>query len=279
MNSRKCRQVAIYGKGGIGKSTTTANTTAAMASIGKKILQVGCDPKHDSTKMILGGKMQVTVLDMIKEKGEDGVTYDDIVLLGYGGIKCVEAGGPEPGLGCAGRGVIYAFETLQRLGAYGEDFDFIFYDVLGDVVCGGFAMPIRSGYAKEIYLVCSGELMSLYAANNICKGIIKFALRGDTRLGGILANERKVKNERELVAEFARRIGTQLLQFIPRHPIVQRAEINKKTVIEFAPESEQAEVYRTLAKKISDNDQFVIPKPLTQEELEKLVYEFEGSGD
>lgn len=279
MNSSKCRQVAIYGKGGIGKSTTTANTTAAMASIGKKILQVGCDPKHDSTKMLLGGKMQVTVLDMIKEKGEDGVTYDDIVLLGYGGIKCVEAGGPEPGLGCAGRGVIYAFETLQRLGAYGEDFDFIFYDVLGDVVCGGFAMPIRSGYAKEIYLVCSGELMSLYAANNICKGIIKFALRGDTRLGGILANERKVKNERELVAEFARRIGTQLLQFIPRHPIVQRAEINKKTVIEFAPESEQAEVYRTLAKKISDNDQFVIPKPLTQEELEKLVYEFEGFGD
>lgn len=279
MNGKKCRQVAIYGKGGIGKSTTTANTTAAMASIGKKILQVGCDPKHDSTKMLLGGKAQVTVLDIIKEKGQDGVSYDDIILVGYGGIRCVEAGGPEPGIGCAGRGVIYAFETLERLGAYNEEYDFIFYDVLGDVVCGGFAMPIRSGYAKEIYLVASGELMSLYAANNICKGIIKFAKRGDTRLAGIIGNERKVKNERELMGEFARRIGSQLMQFIPRHPIVQRAEINKKTVIEFAPESDQAEVYRTLAKRIVENDRFVIPEPLAQEELERLVYEFEGFGE
>ncbi len=168
------RQIAIYGKGGIGKSTTTQNLTAALASMGKSVMQIGCDPKADSTRMLLGGKAQATVLDTMRDNGTGGVKLDTVRHTGYGGIKCVEAGGPEPGVGCAGRGVITAIKLLEELGAYNEDFDFVFYDVLGDVVCGGFAMPIREGYAKEIYIVASGELMALYAANNICKGIVKF---------------------------------------------------------------------------------------------------------
>src|SRR5512138_3351595 len=257
------RKIAIYGKGGIGKSTTTQNTVAGLAEAGKKVMVVGCDPKADSTRLLLGGLAQRTVLDTLREEGED-VELEDIRKGGFKGTICVESGGPEPGVGCAGRGIITSINLLEQLGAYAETqaLDYVFYDVLGDVVCGGFAMPIRDGKAEEIYIVCSGEMMAMYAANNICKGIMKFAESGTVRLGGLICNSRKVDNEKEMISEFARRLGSQMIYFVPRDNDVQRAEINRKTVIEWNPQCHQADEYRGLARAIDGNQMFVIPKPL-----------------
>lgn len=273
MGEKKLRQVAIYGKGGIGKSTTTQNLTAGLAELGKKVLVVGCDPKADSTRLLLGGLAQRTVLDTLREEGED-IALDAVVKNGFGNTNCVESGGPEPGVGCAGRGIITSIGLLERLGAYTEELDYVFYDVLGDVVCGGFAMPIREGKAQEIYIVASGEMMALYAANNISKGIQKYAKKGGVRLGGIICNSRNVDGELELLEAFAKELGTQLIHFVPRDNVVQRAEIRKKTVIEFEPEAKQADEYRTLAKKIEENQLFVIPNPMTQERLEEILSEY-----
>ncbi|ABR32810.1 MULTISPECIES: nitrogenase iron protein [Clostridium] len=273
MAEKTLRQVAIYGKGGIGKSTTTQNLTAGLAELGKNVMVVGCDPKADSTRLLLGGLAQRTVLDTLREEGED-IELEAIMKTGFKGIKCVESGGPEPGVGCAGRGIITSIGMLERLGAYTEDLDYVFYDVLGDVVCGGFAMPIREGKAKEIYIVASGEMMALYAANNISKGIQKYALKGGVRLGGIICNSRNVDRELDLLKAFAKELGTQLIHFVPRNNVVQRAEIRKKTVIEFNPEDKQADEYRELARKIEENDLFVIPKPMTQDRLEEILIEY-----
>jgi nitrogenase iron protein NifH len=270
------RKIAIYGKGGIGKSTTTQNTVAGLAEMGKKVIVVGCDPKADSTRLLLGGLAQKTVLDTLREEGED-VELDDVVKNGYGATRCVESGGPEPGVGCAGRGIITSINLLEQLGAFDTDkyeTDYIFYDVLGDVVCGGFAMPMREGKAQEIYIVCSGEMMAMYAANNICKGIVKFADAGGVRLGGIICNSRKCDNEQPMIEAFARKLGTEMIHFVPRDNMVQRAEINRKTVIEFEPTHAQADEYRTLARKIDQNKLFVIPTPMEMEELESLLIEF-----
>ena len=269
------RKIAVYGKGGIGKSTTTQNTVAGLAEMGKKVMVVGCDPKADSTRLLLHGLAQKTVLDTLREEGED-VDLDDILKEGFGGIMCTESGGPEPGVGCAGRGIITSINLLEQLGAYEDDkhLDYAFYDVLGDVVCGGFAMPIRDGKAEEIYIVCSGEMMAMYAANNICKGIVKYADTGGVRLGGIICNSRKVDHEAEMIQELCRQLGTQMIHFMPRENQVQRAEINRKTVIDFSPEHPQADEYRALAKKIDENDMFVVPKPLTINVLEKLLIDF-----
>jgi nitrogenase iron protein NifH len=271
--TKEIRQVAIYGKGGIGKSTTTQNLTAGLAESGKHIMVVGCDPKADSTRLLLGTLAQKTVLDTIRASGEN-VELSSIMREGFGGIKYVESGGPEPGVGCAGRGIITAIGLLEQLGAYTEDLDFVFYDVLGDVVCGGFAMPIREGKAKEIYIVASGEMMALYAANNIAKGIAKFAQKGGVRLGGIICNSRNVDRENELLHAFAQELGTQLIYFVPRDNVVQRAEINRKTVIQYAPEDHQAQEYRNLAKAIDENIFFTIPKPMTQQRLEEILMEY-----
>ncbi|CDZ23978.1 Nitrogenase iron protein 4 [[Clostridium] cellulosi] len=271
--SKEIRQIAIYGKGGIGKSTTTQNLTAALAESGKKIMVVGCDPKADSTRLLLGTLAQRTVLDTLRETGED-VELSSIMRTGFGGIKCVESGGPEPGVGCAGRGIITSIGLLEQLGAYTEDLDYVFYDVLGDVVCGGFAMPIREGKAKEIYIVASGEMMALYAANNIAKGIARFAKKGGVRLGGIICNSRNVDREIDLLRAFSAELGTQLIYFIPRDNVVQRAEINRKTVIEYEPNSKQADEYRNLAKAIDQNTNFSIPKPMSQERLEEILLEY-----
>jgi nitrogenase iron protein NifH len=269
------RKVAIYGKGGIGKSTTTQNTVAALAEMGKKVMVVGCDPKADSTRLLLGGLAQKTVLDTLREEGED-VDLEDIRRTGFGSTFCTESGGPEPGVGCAGRGIITSINLLEQLGAYNEDqdLDYVFYDVLGDVVCGGFAMPIREGKAKEIYIVCSGEMMAMYAANNICKGIVKFAEAGGVRLGGLICNSRKVDNEQEMIEELARQLGTRMIHFIPRDNDVQRAEINRKTVIDWNPQARQADEYRQLARAIDANDTFVIPKPLAIDHLERLLIDY-----
>ena len=271
----KLRQIAFYGKGGIGKSTTCQNTLAGLVEMGKKVLVVGCDPKADSTRLLLGGLAQKSVLDTLREEGED-VELDDLRKQGYGGTWCVESGGPEPGVGCAGRGIITSINMLEQLGAYdpGEGLDYAFYDVLGDVVCGGFAMPIRDGKAEEIYIVCSGEMMAMYAANNICKGIMKFAQSGNVRLGGLICNSRAVDNEREMIEELARKLGTQMIAFVPRDNDVQRAEINRKTVIEWNPTVKQADAYRTRARAIDGNQMFVIPTPLAIEELEQLLMDY-----
>ncbi len=269
------RKVAIYGKGGIGKSTTTQNTVAGLAEMGKKVMVVGCDPKADSTRLLLGGLAQKSVLDTLREEGED-VELADISSCGYGGTMCVESGGPEPGVGCAGRGIITSINLLEQLGGYDENrhLDYVFYDVLGDVVCGGFAMPIREGKAKEIYIVASGEMMAMYAANNICKGIQKFAEAGGVRLGGIICNSRKVDNEEAMIKAFAQELGTQMIYFVPRDNMVQRAEINRKTVIDYDPACPQADHYRSLARAIDGNDMFVVPKPISTDTLEKLLMEY-----
>ena len=267
------RQIAIYGKGGIGKSTTTQNLTAGLVEHGKKVMVVGCDPKADSTRLLLGGLAQKTVLDTIRDEGEN-VDLDRIMRTGFGGTRCVESGGPEPGVGCAGRGIITSISMLENLGAYTDDLDFVFYDVLGDVVCGGFAMPIREGKAKEIYIVASGEMMALYAANNIAKGISRYAKAGGVRLGGIICNSRNVDRELDLLRAFSKELGTQLLYFVPRDNIVQRAEINRKTVIEYKPDSAQAQEYRNLAEAVINNTNFTIPTPMTQERLEEILLEY-----
>jgi nitrogenase iron protein NifH len=269
------RKIAIYGKGGIGKSTTTQNTVAGLAEMGKKVMVVGCDPKADSTRLLLGGLAQKSVLDTLREEGE-AVELEEIRRPGFGGTWCVESGGPEPGVGCAGRGIITSINMLESLGAYEKDeaLDYAFYDVLGDVVCGGFAMPIRDGKAQEIYIVCSGEMMAMYAANNICKGIRKYAESGGVRLGGLICNSRNVDNEYEMIEELARKLGTQMVYFVPRDNDVQRAEINRKTVIEWNPDAPQAQHYRNLAKAIDQNQMFVIPNPLQIEDLEQLLLDF-----
>ena len=267
------RQIAIYGKGGIGKSTTTQNLTAGLVEHGKKVMVVGCDPKADSTRLLLGGLAQKTVLDTIRDEGEN-IELDRIMRTGFGGTRCVESGGPEPGVGCAGRGIITSISMLENLGAYTDDLDFVFYDVLGDVVCGGFAMPIREGKAKEIYIVASGEMMALYAANNIAKGISRDAKAGGVRLGGIICNSRNVDRELDLLRAFSKELGTQLLYFVPRDNIVQRAEINRKTVIEYKPDSAQAQEYRNLAEAVINNTTFTIPTPMTQDRLEEILLEY-----
>lgn len=269
------RKVAIYGKGGIGKSTTTQNTVAALSEMGQKVMVVGCDPKADSTRLLLGGLAQKTVLDTLREEGED-VELDDIRKAGFKGTLCTESGGPEPGVGCAGRGIITSINMLEQLGAYDEsnELDYVFYDVLGDVVCGGFAMPIREGKAQEIYIVCSGEMMAMYAANNICKGIVKFAEAGGVRLGGLICNSRNVDREADLISALAEKLGTQMIHFVPRDNDVQRAEINRKTVIDWNPEAPQAGEYRTLAEAIDKNEMFVVPTPLEIEELEALLIKY-----
>jgi nitrogenase iron protein NifH len=271
----KLRQCAIYGKGGIGKSTTTQNLVAALAEAGQKVMIVGCDPKADSTRLMLHEKAQNSIMQLAAEAGGvEDIELDQVLKVGYGGVKCVESGGPEPGVGCAGRGVITAINFLEEEGAYDEDLNYVFYDVLGDVVCGGFAMPIREKKAQEIYIVVSGEMMAMYAANNISKGIVKYASSGSVRLGGLICNSRNTDCEAELIEALAEKLGTQMIHFIPRDKLVQRAEIRRMTVIEYDSKAQQADEYRALANKIHNNKKFVIPTPITMDELEALLMEF-----
>ncbi len=273
------RQIAFYGKGGIGKSTTSQNTIAALAEMGERIMIVGCDPKADSTRLMLRMKAQTTILHLAAERGAvEDLELEEVLITAPNGVRCVESGGPEPGVGCAGRGIITAINFLEENGAY-EDLDFVSYDVLGDVVCGGFAMPIREGKAQEIYIVTSGEMMAMYAANNIARGVLKYAHSGGVRLGGLICNSRKVDQEIELIEALAEKLNTQMIHFVPRDNVVQHAELRRMTVIDYSPECNQANEYRALAKKIKENDKHTIPTPISMDELESLLVEFGILGD
>jgi len=263
----KTKKIAIYGKGGIGKSTIVSNIAAAYSE-DYNVLVIGCDPKADTTRTLVGRRTP-TILDIVKEK-KDAVV-EDIVFSGYNDVRCVESGGPEPGVGCAGRGVIVAMGLLDKLGAFSDDVDIIIYDVLGDVVCGGFAVPLREDFADEVYIVTSGEYMALYAANNICKGIKKLK----SNLGGIICNCRGIENEIEIVTDFADRVGSKVIGVIPRSEMVQQSEIDAKTVIEKFSESKQAILYRDLAESIYSNENFVIPEPMDIDEFDQFFRKFQ----
>ncbi|WP_407427925.1 AAA family ATPase [Treponema sp.] len=268
------RKIAIYGKGGIGKSTTCSNLSAALSKLGYKVMQVGCDPKSDSVKNLNGGKKIPTVLDMLRSSKAENLTLDDLVYKGFNGVLCVEAGGPTPGIGCAGRGIITAFEKLEELNAF-EVYrpDIVIYDVLGDVVCGGFAMPIRNGYAEDVFIVTSGEMMALYAANNIVSAIKNFGQRGYAQYSGVILNSRNVKDEVEVVQKALDEIGGEIIQVVPRDGIVQQAENRGMTVVEAFPESEQAQVYMRLAEKVlaSSTDREIEEVALEEEFAEEFA--------
>ncbi len=269
------RKVAIYGKGGIGKSTISANLSAALSESGIRVLQIGCDPKHDSTRLLTDGDPQNTVLQYLKDVKPDDRKLGDIVIPGYGNTLCVEAGGPEPGIGCAGRGIISAFDLLSDLGMESLDYDMVLYDVLGDVVCGGFAVPIRNEYADTIYIVTSGEFMSIYAANNILRGVSNY---NPDRIGGIIFNSRGDEFEDERVKTFSDAIGIPIVARIGRSTLFAQAEKECKTVMEMYPASEIASIFRDLAKTVTEGKRYRA-RPLPENMLEKIVLGRERAAD
>ena len=271
------KQIAVYGKGGIGKSTLSANISAALSLNNKRILQIGCDPKHDSTKLLMRGFSIPTVLDYIKTKSPLEYRKSDILFEGFGKIGCIEAGGPKPGVGCAGRGIITAFELLETLHIK-DNYDMIVYDVLGDVVCGGFAVPIRREYSDSIFIVTSGEYMSLYAANNILRGIQNYD-ENRPRLLGILYNSRNVKNEDDRVYKFAEAVKLPVFARIPRDDIFARAEKANVTVLELTQNEENpvADIFKDIAKRICEGTEHFAANPLTDDELEALILSNEGA--
>jgi len=256
------RKFCVYGKGGIGKSTVVSNVSAALARDDRKVMVMGCDPKADATRNIIGRRIP-TVLDAFRDKGPDDMKLEEIVFQGFNGVYCVESGGPEPGVGCAGRGVMTAADMLERMGAFSRlKPDVVIYDVLGDVVCGGFAMPLRNGLADDVYIVTTCDPMAIYAANNICKGIKRFADRGQVFLGGIVYNGRSAVDESSIVENFADRLGTKVIGKVPMSSLIPRAEIRRKTVVEHTPDSEISQTFRRLGLDMVENEDRVVPNPL-----------------
>ncbi|MDR2485915.1 MAG: nitrogenase iron protein [Treponema sp.] len=264
--AKKMKQIAVYGKGGIGKSTTASNLSAALSRLGYKVMQFGCDPKSDSTNTLRNGAYIPTVLDTLREKGM--VNAHEVIHSGFNGIYCVEAGGPQPGVGCAGRGIITAVDIFRQQRIFEElDLDFVIYDVLGDVVCGGFAVPIREGIAEHVFTVSSADFMAIYAANNLFRGIQKYSNSGGALLGGVIANSINKPYAREIIDDFASQTQTQVIEYIPRSVTVTQCELQGKTTIEASPDSAQAQVYLGLAKKMADHTESKTPKPLEVQEL------------
>jgi len=273
MSENKSKHIAIYGKGGIGKSTTTSNIAAALAEDGYRVIQIGCDPKSDSTTILRNGDELFTVLDTLREHSK--VKLEDISRVGFKGVLCIEAGGPVPGVGCAGRGITAAVDLLQELRLF-EEYkpDYVLYDVLGDVVCGGFSVPIRDGLAERVYVVSSSDFMSIFAANNLFKAVQKYAPSGGARLGGVIANGLIAPYARQLVDDFVDRTGTRVIGYVPRSQVVSQSELYGKTVIEAAPTSGQAEIYRGLARYIVEQEETTIPRPLNGPELKAWAREW-----
>lgn len=264
--SKEIKQIAIYGKGGIGKSTTTSNISAALSEKGYKVMQFGCDPKSDSTNTLRDGSYIPTVLDTLREKNK--VDAHDVIFQGFNGIYCVEAGGPAPGVGCAGRGIITAVQLFKQQNIFEElDLDYVIYDVLGDVVCGGFATPIREGIAKHVFTVSSSDFMSVYASNNLFRGIKKYSTSGGALLGGVIGNSINTDYQKEIIDDFVKKTNTQVMEYVPRSVTVTQSELRGKTTIEAAPNSEQADIYRRLANKIANHTESKTPSPLGVEEL------------
>ncbi|MDR1899855.1 MAG: nitrogenase iron protein [Treponema sp.] len=262
----KAKQIAIYGKGGIGKSTTTSNLSAALSRLGYKVMQFGCDPKSDSTNTLRDGTYIPTVLDTLREKNT--VNAHEVIFKGFNGVFCVEAGGPSPGVGCAGRGIITAVEFFKQQKVFEDlDLDFVIYDVLGDVVCGGFAVPIREGIAEHVFTVSSADFMALYAANNLFRGIQKYSNSGGALLGGVIANSINQPYAKEIVDDFVEKTKTRVVEYIPRSVTVTQCELQGKTTIEAAPDSAQARVYLSLAEKIAAHTESRTPSPLGVQEL------------
>lgn len=264
-------KIALYGKGGIGKSTISANLSAALAQQGYAVLQIGCDPKHDSTRLLLGGKSVVTAMEYMKNTPASQHRLDRVLHTGYGGVVCAEAGGPEPGVGCAGRGILSTFALFERLGLDFDSFDVVLYDVLGDVVCGGFAVPLRRDYADRVYVVTSEEFMSLYAANNILKGVKNYDDEGH-RLAGLILNSRGGSEAKEPAEQFAELVGLPILQTLPRSDIFRRAEQCEKTVVEAFPESAEALLFHALAQTVMNNSTVYGATFLAEEHLEKELF-------
>lgn len=273
MSQKKVKTIAIYGKGGIGKSTTTSNITAALSTLGLKVMQIGCDPKSDSTTTLRGGGYIPTILDTLREKKT--AKSHEIIFDGFNGIYCVEAGGPAPGVGCAGRGIITSVELLKQLRIFEElDLDVVVYDVLGDVVCGGFAVPIREGIAEHVFTVSSSDFMAIYAANNLFKGIQKYSNNGGALLGGVIANSINTGYAKEIIDDFVAQTKTQVVEYVPRSVTVTQSELQGKTTIEAFPDSDQAKVYRGLAQKIYDHTQSKVPTPLNDKELHEWAFKW-----
>lgn len=243
-------KIAVYGKGGIGKSTTVSNISAILAKKGLKVMQIGCDPKADSTVALRHGRRIPTVIDLIRAKGKQA-ELSEMVAVGYNGVLCVETGGPTPGVGCAGRSIITAFEALAKRNAFDiYKPDVVFYDVVGDVVCGGFAMPLRYGYADHVFILTSGENMSIYAAANIATAVQNFKERGYAKLGGVILNKRGVENEEKRVKEFADEIGSVLVGSLDYDKSVQEAEREGKTAAEVFPRSNIVAEYEEIGEKM-----------------------------
>lgn len=279
MSEKRLRQMAIYGKGSIGKSIIACNVSIGLSQRGFKVLQVGCSPKSDSTAFLLGGSLvKNEILTFSRDRGLDENLIFECVDKGYNDIYCAESGGPDPGAGCAGRGVAMALSELKKYQVFTKlDLDFVVYDAIADVVCGGFGQPMREGYAEEVYLVTSGELMSTYSANNICRAVRTVAEAGaNTRIGGLIVNMRGVNHEAELVTEFAARIGVPVIGMIPRSEMVQMAEAKGGTVMQFYPDSDLGKLYSDLAGRILENTERVLPTPITLEEITELARKHEA---
>ncbi len=269
------RQVSIYGKGGVGKSTVATNLSAALADEGNKVMQVGCSPKSDSTYLILGEMCEPTILNQVRSKGNREQFIAECLKPGYKGIICAETGGPEPAQGCAGRGVLLSLDLLRKYKFFDKhNADFVVYDVIADVVCGGFAQPMRRGFASEVYIVSSGELMSLYAMNNICYAVKTMnELKGvEVKVGGLINNMRGVSKEKELVEEFAKLIDVPVLANIPRSDLISEAEVNRQTVVQHSPSSDVADQFRQLARAMKE-PRGVFPKPMDPKESIGVIFE------
>jgi nitrogenase iron protein NifH len=270
------RQIAIYGKGGIGKSTAASHLAYFFAEQGARVLQIGCSPKNDSTRSLMRGVFPHPILDTLREKDFDceviephEIIYESPLTFDSGGkIYCAESGGPEPGVGCGGKGVIEAIETLEKMDILKEyQINHVIYDVLGDVVCGGFSLPIRQGYAQETYPVMSGELEAVYQVCNVSKAIARFKTRSGAKLGGLIVNLRRVKNEMEIVTDFAKKLGTRIMGILPYSQTIKECVGSGKTVFEMVPDSKECRLYREIGEKIYHNKNLVIPTPMSFEEL------------